>query len=51
MNLDIPNVIPSVGITFGQYLLQVKRCKNVLVGDKCTTFDEKFVFDGGIAQI
>ena len=28
-----------------QYLLQVKRCKNVPTGDKCTTFDEKFVFD------
>jgi hypothetical protein len=48
---NIPNVTPSVGITFGQYLLQVKRCKNVLVGDKCTTFDEKFVFGGGITQI
>ncbi len=33
-----------------QYLLQVKRCKNVVTGDKCTTFDEKFVFviNGGL---
>lgn len=46
---NIPNVGP--GITIGQYLLQVKRCKNVALGDKCTTFDEKFVFDGGIGQL
>ena len=34
----------DVGTPIAHYLLQVKRCKNVPTGDKCTTFDEKFVF-------
>ncbi len=41
------NNLPNLGIGIGQYLIQVKRCKNVATGDKCTTFDEKYVFDAG----
>jgi hypothetical protein len=45
------NNLPNVGLTIGQYLLQIKRCKNVDAGDKCTTFDEKFVFSGSVGQL